>query len=49
MVSTEYGKVSSRAGETTFSKALENSKRANCHLVGTKHLLLSSLDYKFSI
>jgi len=41
--------VLSRAGETTFFKALENSKRANCRLVETKHLLLSSLEYKFSV
>jgi hypothetical protein len=38
------GKVSSRARETTFFKALENSERGNCHLAHTKHLLLSSLE-----
>jgi hypothetical protein len=47
--SNPLGKVSSRAGETTFFKALENSKRVNCRLVETKHLLLSSLEYKFSV
>ena len=47
--SNPLGKVSSRAGETTFFKALENSKRANCRLVETKHLLLSTLEYKFSV
>ena len=47
--SNPLGKVSSRAGETTFFKALENSKRANCRLVETKHLLLSTLENKFSV
>ena len=46
--SNPFGKVSSRADETLTFKAFENSKRGNCHLASTKHLLLIMLEFRFA-
>jgi len=43
-----FGKVPSRARETLTSEALQNSKRGNCHLASTKHLLLIMLEFQFA-
>ena len=46
--SNPFGKVSSHADETLSCKALENSRRGNCHLASTKHLLLIMLEFRFA-
>ena len=43
-----FGKVPSRARETFTIEALQNSKRGNCHLASTKHLLLIMLEFRFA-
>ena len=40
--------VPSRARETLTFEALQNSKRGNCHLASTKHLLLIMPEFPFA-